>query len=107
MGYKDQLTKSVLVQSLEGKRFKDITYYQLDIFTTFGVLNILHSKNSEEFCKFYQRQSQDWVECAIWGVKNEFPKWTKSDKATKWREGLQCMHALEKISCNEKKKKHS
>ena len=82
--YKDQLAKSVLHSSLERKRSKDITYYQLDIFITFGVLNILLFKNSEEFrkkvikrvCemrkdvtivegKCNQRQSQDWVECTI------------------------------------------
>jgi hypothetical protein len=47
--YQDYLTKFVL-QSLHSQKSNEVAYHLLDIFTTFGVPNILHSDNGREFC---------------------------------------------------------
>jgi transposase InsO family protein len=47
--YQDHLTKFVL-RSLHSKRADEVTNHLLDIFTTFGAPNILHSDNGREFC---------------------------------------------------------
>jgi hypothetical protein len=48
--YQDHLTKFILLQSLQSKRADELAYNILDIFTTFGAPNILHSDNEREFC---------------------------------------------------------
>jgi len=48
--YQDHLTKFVLLRSLHSKRADEVAYHLLDIFTTFGAPNILHSDNGREFC---------------------------------------------------------
>jgi len=48
--YQDHLTKFVLLRSLHSKRADDVAYHLLDIFTTFGAPNILHSDKGREFC---------------------------------------------------------
>jgi transposase InsO family protein len=48
--YQDHLTKFVLLQSLHSKRADEVAYHLLNIYTTFGVPNILHSDNGREFC---------------------------------------------------------
>jgi transposase InsO family protein len=48
--YQDHLTKFVLLRSLHNKRADEVAYHLLDIFTTFGAPNILHSDNGREFC---------------------------------------------------------
>ena len=46
----DNLIKFVLLRSLLSKRADEVAYHLLDIFTTFGAPNILHSDNGREFC---------------------------------------------------------
>ena len=46
--YQDHLTKFVILRSLHNKRAEDVAYHLLDIFTTFGAPNILHSDNGRE-----------------------------------------------------------
>ena len=48
--YQDHLTKPVLLPSLHSKRADEVAYHLLDIYTNFGVPNILHSDNGREFC---------------------------------------------------------
>jgi len=48
--YQDHLTKFVLRRSLHSKRPDEVAYHLLDIFTTFGAPNILHSDKGREFC---------------------------------------------------------
>jgi hypothetical protein len=47
--YQNYLTKFVL-QSLHSKRADEVAYHLLDIFTTFGAPNILHSDDERKFC---------------------------------------------------------
>jgi hypothetical protein len=46
--YQD-LTKFALLLPLQSKRADEVAYHHLDIFTTFGTPNILHSDNGREF----------------------------------------------------------
>jgi len=48
--YQNHLTKCVLLRYLHSKRADEVAYHLLDIFTTFGAPNILHSDNGREFC---------------------------------------------------------
>ena len=48
--YQDHLTKFVLLRALSSKRADEVAFHLLDIFTTFGAPNILHSDNGREFC---------------------------------------------------------
>jgi len=48
--YQDHLTKFVLLRSLHSKRVEEVAHHLLEIFTTFGVPNILHFDNGGEFC---------------------------------------------------------
>jgi len=45
----DHLTKYVLLRPLIRKCAEEVVYVLLDIFTTFGVLSMLHSDNGREF----------------------------------------------------------
>jgi hypothetical protein len=46
--YQDQPSKLVLLRSLHSKRADEVKYHLLEIFTTFGAPNILHSDNGRE-----------------------------------------------------------
>lgn len=48
--YQDHLTKFVLLKPLHCKTADEVAHHLLDIFSTFGAPNILHSDNGREFC---------------------------------------------------------
>jgi transposase InsO family protein len=60
--YQDHRTKFVLLLSLHSKRADEVTYHLLDIFTTSGAPNILHSDNGREFCNQIIRS---YVKCGM------------------------------------------
>jgi transposase InsO family protein len=104
--YQDHLTKFVLLRSLHSKRADEVAYHLLDIFTTFGAPNILHSDNGREFCnkiikslcetwndikivhgKPRHSESQGSFERANQDVQNMLT-WMETSNTTKWLEAL-------------------
>lgn len=49
LNYQDHLTIFVLLRPLKTRHAEEIAYNLLDIYTTFGALEILHSDNGREF----------------------------------------------------------
>jgi transposase InsO family protein len=104
--YQDHLTKFVL-RSLYSKRADEGAYHHLDIFTTFGVPNILHSDSGSEFCnqiikslcetwndikivygKLRHSELQGSVEWVNQDVENMSATWMETNNTTKWLEGF-------------------
>lgn len=70
--YQDHLTKFVLLRSLHSKRADEVAYHLLDIFTTFGPPNILHSDNGREFCsQIIKSLCEMWKDIKIVQVKRD------------------------------------
>jgi transposase InsO family protein len=110
--YQDHLTKFILLRSLHSKRADEVAYHLLDIFTTFGAPNILHSDNGREFCnqiiknlcemwndikivhgKPRHSESQGSVERANQDVENMLATWMETN-TTKWSERLRFVQAI-------------
>jgi transposase InsO family protein len=104
--YQDHLTKFVL-RSLHSKRADEVAYHLLDILTTFGAPNILHSDNGREFCnqimnslcemwndikiihgKPRHSKSKGSVERANQDIETMLATWMETNNTTKWSEGL-------------------
>jgi transposase InsO family protein len=117
--YRDHLTKFVLL-SLKSKRSDEVAYHLLDIFTTFGVPNILHYDNGREFCnqiikslcemwnvikivhdKPRHSESQGSVERANQDVENMLATWMETNNTTKWSEGLRFVKAMKNRAYHE------
>jgi len=118
--YQDHLTKFVLLRSLHSKRADEVAYHLLDIFTTFGAPNILHSDNGREFCnqiikslcemwndikivhgKPRHSESQGSVERANQDVENMLATWMETNNTTKWSEGLRFVQAMKNRAYHE------
>jgi len=114
--YQDHLTKLVLLRSLHSKRADEVAYH-LDIFTTFGVPNILHSDNGGDFCnqiikslcemwndikivhgKPRHRESQGSVERANQDVENMLATWIEKNEHNKMVGGITICTSNEKQS---------
>jgi uncharacterized protein YqgV (UPF0045/DUF77 family) len=110
--YQDHLTKFVLLLSLHSKRADKVEYHLLEIFTTFGAPNILHSDNGREFCnqiikilcemwndlkvvhgKPRHGESQGSVERANQDVENMLATSMETNNTAKWSEGLRIVQA--------------
>jgi transposase InsO family protein len=110
--YQDHLTKLVLLRSLNSKRADEVAYHLLDIFTTFGAPDILHSDNGREVCnqiikslcktwndiktvhgKPRHSESQGSVERANQHIENMLATWMETNDTTKWSEGLRFVHS--------------
>jgi hypothetical protein len=112
-------TKFVL-RSLHSERADEVAYHLLDIFTTFGAPNILHSDNGREFCnqiiknlckmwsdikvvhgKPRHSELQGSVERANQAIENMLATWTETNNTTKWSEGLQFVQAMKNRAYHE------
>jgi len=97
-----------------------VAYHILDIFTTFGALNILHSDNGKEFCNQIMKslyemwndikivhgkprhsESQGSVERTNQDVENMLATWMETNNTTKWSEGLRCVQAMKNRAYHE------
>jgi transposase InsO family protein len=111
--YQDHLTKFVLLRSLQSKRADEVAYHLLDIFTTLGAPNILHSENGREFynqiikslCEMWNdiqivhgklrhSEMQGSVKRANQDVANILATWMETNNTTKWSEGLRFVQAM-------------
>jgi transposase InsO family protein len=118
--YQDHLTKFVLLRSLHSKRADEVAYHLLDIFTTFGAPNILHSDNGREFfnqiikslCEMWNdikivhgkprhSELQGSVERANQDVENTLATWMERNNTTKWMEGLRFVQAIKNRAYHE------
>ena len=117
--YQDHLTKFVL-RSLHSKRADEVAYHLLDIFTTFGVPNILHSDNGREFynqiikslCEMWNdikivhgkpthSESQGSVERVNQDIQNMLTTWMETNNTTKWSEGLRFVQTMKNRAYHE------
>lgn len=118
--YQDHLTKFVILRALQTKRAAEVAYHLLDIFTTFGAPNILHSDNGREFCnhiienvysmwpdvkivhgKPRHSQSQGSVERANQDIENMLSTWMETNQLQKWSEGLKFIQAMKNRAYHE------
>lgn len=118
--YQDHLTKFVILRALQTKRATEVAYHLLDIFTTFGAPNILHSDNGREFsnqiienlCSMWSdvtivhgkprhSQSQGSVERANQDIENMLSTWMETNQITKWSEGLKFIQAMKNRAYHE------
>lgn len=118
--YQDHLTKFVILRALQTKRATEVAYHLLDIFTTFGAPNILHSDNGREFCnqiienlcsmwpdvkivhgKPRHSQSQGSVERANQDIENMLSTWMETNQLSKWSEGLKFIQAMKNRAYHE------
>jgi hypothetical protein len=121
--YQDHVTKFVLLRTLHSKRAYEVAYHLLDIFTTFGAPNILHSDYEREFCnqiiqslcemwndikivhsKPRHSESQGSVEQANQDVENMLATWMETNNTTKWSEGLRFVQAMKNRAYHEETK---
>lgn len=120
MLYQDHLTKFVLLRSLRSKTADEVAHHLLDIFSTFGAPNILHSDNGREFCnetidrvckmwadvkivhgKPRHSQSQGSVERANQDIENMLAAWMETNNTAKWSEGLPFVQAMKNRAYHE------
>jgi len=118
--YQDHFTKFVILRALKTKRAAEVAYHLLDIFTTFGAPNILHSDNGREFCnqvienlcsmwpdvkivhgKPRHSQSQESVERANQDIENMLGTWMETNQLSKWSEGLKFIQAMKNRAYHE------
>jgi len=118
--YQDHFTKFVILRALKTKRAAEVAYHLLDIFTTFGAPNILHSDNGREFCnqvienlcsmwpdvkivhgKPRHSQSQGSVERANQDIENMLGTWMETNQLFKWSEGLKFIQAMKNRAYHE------
>jgi len=118
--YQDHFTKFVILRALKTKRAAEVAYHLLDIFTTFGAPNILHSDNGREFCnqvienlcsmwpdvkivhgKPRHSQSQGSVERANQDIENMLGTWMETNQLSKWSEGLKFIQAMKNRAYHE------
>lgn len=120
MLYQDHLTKFVLLRPLRSKTADEVAHHLLDIFTTFGAPNILHSDNGREFCnetiqslckmwadvkivhgKPRHSQSQGSIERANQDIENMLAAWMETNNTAKWSEGLPFVQAMKNRAYHE------
>lgn len=118
--YQDHLTKFVLLKPLHSKTADEVAYHLLDIFSTFGAPNIIHSDNGREFCnetiktlckmwadvkivhgKPRHSQSQGSVERANQDIENMLATWMETNNTTKWSDGLRFVQAMKNRAYHE------
>jgi transposase InsO family protein len=118
--YQHHLAKFVLLRSLHNKIADEVAYHLLDIFTTIGAPNILHSDNEREFCnknikilcemwndiktvhgKPRHSESQSSVERANQDIKNMQATWMEINNTTKLSEGLRFVQAMKNRAYHE------
>lgn len=110
----------MILRALQTKRATEVAYHLLDIFTTFGAPNILHSDNGREFCnqiienlcsmwpdfkivhgKPRHSQSQGSVERANQDIENILSTWMETNQLSKWSEGLKFIQAMKNRAYHE------
>lgn len=118
--YQDHLTKFVLLRPMCSKSADEVARHLLDIFSTFGAPNILHSDNGKEFCnetikslcklwidvkivhgKPRHSQSQGSIERANQDVENMLAAWMETNNTSKWSEGLPFVQAMKNRAYHE------
>lgn len=105
--YQDRRTKFVLLRPLQSRAADEVARNLLDIFTTFGAPNILHSGDGREFSnRVIESLRKTWndvkivhgksrrCEGSIRDVTNVLSTWLVKNRTTKWSVGLGFVQAM-------------